>query len=171
MTTTLKRQDASEARTELLQHLARNVHSFVQSEKEPRHKTVSWTFKATPKSQAPQWLDPTTKAINNLSWDESNLPDGASPPNPKAGADLLCLLITVLEDNTPAPNGVIPTWRGGVAAEWHTGGFSLEIECDPDGTADYLFARPDAEEYEGPLDPENHETLMRFKEHLALLPK
>lgn len=166
MTTAVKRQN--EGQTELLQRFAQNVHGIVQREKEPISKTVSWTFTAT---QNPQWLDPTAKAINNLPWDESNLPDGASPPNPKAGADLLSLLITVLEDNTPAPNGVIPTWRGGVAAEWHTGGFSLEIECDPDGTADYLFSRPDAEEYEGPLDPENHETLMRFKEHLALLPK
>ena len=99
-----------------------------------------------------KWLGPTTAAIARLPWYETNLPDGRYAPQPEAAAELLWLLVRALDDNTVPPTGIVPTWRGGVAAEWHIGGFDLEIECDPDRTIEYNFAGPGIEEYEGPVD-------------------
>ena len=87
-----------------------------------------------------QWLESTTKALNRLPWQETDLPDGRIPPKPEAAAELLWLLLNALEDNTIDPTAIIPTSRGGVAAEWHVGGIDLEIECDPDGAIEYNFA-------------------------------
>ena len=68
-----------------------------------------------------QWLEATAKALNRLPWQETNLPDGRMPPKPEAAAALLWLLLNALEDNTIDPTAIIPTSRGGVAAEWHAG--------------------------------------------------
>ena len=114
-----------------------------------------------------QWLEPTTKALNRLPWQETNLPDGRISPKPEAAATLLWLLLNALDDSTIDPTGIIPTSRGGVAAEWHVGGFDLEIECDPEGTIEYNFAGPGIEEYEGPVDPD----LSRLRQHVGMLPK
>ena len=137
----------------------------------PRAVTVG--FQAVPTAgngQEPpviQWLDSTTKALNRLPWQERNLPDGKIPPKPEAAAALLWVLLNALEDNIIDPTAIIPTSRGGVAAEWHIGRIDLEIECDPDGTIEYNFAGPGTEEYEGPVDPE----LSQLKRHVGLLPK
>ena len=37
-----------------------------------------------------KWLEPTTKALNRLPWQETNLPDGRIPPKPEAAVGLLC---------------------------------------------------------------------------------
>ena len=138
-----------------------------------RPRAVSVSFKAVPttgQAQEPpdiQWLESTTRAVNRLPWLESNLPDGRVVPKPEAAANLLWLLLNVLEDSTIDPTAIIPTSRGGVAAEWHIGGIDLEIECDPDGTVEYNFAAPDAEEYEGPVDAD----LSQLKRHVGMLPK
>ena len=113
-----------------------------------------------------RWLGPTTAAIARLPWFETNLPDGRTPPQPEAAAALLWLLAMALDDDTIPPTGIIPTWRGGVTAEWHVNGFDLEIECDPSGTVEYNFAGPGMEEYEGPVD----EALVQLKRHVAMLP-
>ena len=113
------------------------------------------------------WLEPTTKALNRLPWQETNLPDGRVPPKPAAAAALLWLLLNALDDSTINPTAIIPTSRGGVAAEWHIGGVDLEIECDPDGATDYSFAAPGAEEYEGPVGPD----LSQLRIHIGMLPK
>ena len=98
---------------------------------------------------------------------KTNLPDGRMPPKPEAAAELLWLLLNALEDSTIDPTEIIPTSRGGVAAEWHIGGVDLEIECNPDGTIEYNFAGPDAEEDEGPVDQD----LIQLKQHVGMLPK
>ena len=114
-----------------------------------------------------RWLKSTTKALNRLPWEETNLPDGRIPPKPQAAAGLLWLLLNVLGDNTIGPTTIIPTSSGGVAAEWHLEGLDLEIECDPDGTIEYNFAGPGFEEYEGPADPD----FSQLKHHIGMLPK
>ena len=114
-----------------------------------------------------QWLESTTRAVNRLPWLETNLPDGRVVPKPEAAANLLWLLLNILEDSTVDPTAIIPTSRGGVAAEWHTGGIDLEIEGDPDGTVEYNFTAPDTDEYEGPLDAD----LSQLKRHVGMLPK
>lgn len=80
------------------------------------------------------WLEPTTKAINRSPYQETNIPDGRTAPKPEAAAALPWILINALEDKTIVPTAIIPTSRGGAAAEWHVVGHDLEIECDPDGT-------------------------------------
>lgn len=134
---------------------------------------VSVTFAAVPQdnpgettSSGIRWLSPTTAAMARLPWFETNLPDGRTPPQPEAAANLLWLMAMALENNTIPPTGIIPTWRGGVTAEWHVNGFDLEIECDPSGTIEYNFAGPGVEEYEGPVD----ETLSQLKWHVGMLP-
>ena len=136
-------------------------------------RSVSMTFQAVPSTRQAnepstiQWLSQVTKALNRLPWRETNLPDGRIAPKPEAAAALLWLLLNALDDSTIDPTAIIPTSRGGVAAEWHAGGFDLEIECDPDGTAEYNFAGPGIEEYEGPMDPD----LTQLRSHIAMLPK
>ncbi len=114
-----------------------------------------------------KWLEPTTKALNRLPWQETNLPDGRVPPKPKAAAALLWLLLNTLDDSTIDPTAIIPTSRGGVAAEWHVGGVDLEIECDPDGAIEYNFAATGTQEYEGPAGPD----LSQLRRHVGMLPK
>ena len=138
-----------------------------------RPRAVSFSFQAVPGAgdgeEAPpiQWLESTAKALNRLPWQERNLPDGRIPPKPEAAAELLWLLLNALEDNTIDPTAIIPTSRGGVAAEWNVGGIDLEIECDPDGAIEYNFAGPGIEEYEGPVEPD----LSQLKRHVGMLPK
>ena len=114
-----------------------------------------------------RWLEPTTAAIASLPWFETHLPDGRSAPKPEAAAALLWLLAMALDDDTIPPNGIVPSWRGGVTAEWHVNGFDLEIDCDPSGTIEYNFVGPGLGEFEGPVD----ETLSQLKRHIRMLPK
>jgi hypothetical protein len=100
----------------------------------------------------PVWAEPTIKAILALPWDRDNWADGATRTRPEAAANLLLVLVNTLKDDTPPPTSVVPTWCGGVQAEWHIGGFDLEIESEPDGTIEYNFAGPGVGEYEGPVD-------------------
>ena len=144
------------------------------AEKAITGRRVSATFNAVlqdnsavPGNPEIRWLEPTTTAIARLPWFETNLPDGRTPPQPEAAATLLWLLAMALDDNTLPPTGIIPSWRGGVTAEWHVNGFDLEIECDPSGTIEYNFAGPGIEEYEGPVD----ETLSQLKRHVGMLPQ
>ena len=54
---------------------------------------------------------------------------GRIPPKPEAAAEVLWLLLNVLEDNTIDPTAIIPTSSGVIEVEWHVGGVDLEIEC------------------------------------------
>ena len=107
----------------------------------------------------PEWFEPTIKAMANLPWDEDNWREGAVRTQPNAVALLLALLAKVLDDAAPPP-AIVPTWRGGVQAEWHRKGIYLEIEADPDASLEYYFLS-DTEEYEGSLTSHNLPELIR----------
>ena len=109
--------------------------------------------------EEPAWFEPVVKSLARLPWDDDNWNDDAKPTQPQAAARLLALLARILDDGTPPPT-LVPTWRGGVQAEWHEKGVYLEIESDPDGALEYYF-ESDAEEYEGPLTVENLPELVR----------
>lgn len=96
------------------------------------------------------WFQPTIEATAKLRWGIERLPDGARGTQPQAVADLLRLLATVLDNESPSPS-IVPTWRGGVQAEWHENGVILEIEVDPDGSVEYYFSGH-GEEYEGLIE-------------------
>ena len=99
----------------------------------------------------PQWLQPTIQRMLALPWDDGNWNDDARPTDPAAAAKLLILLVSTLDDTAPTPT-IVPTWRGGVQAEWHTNGVDLEIEVDPTEPAQYFFfSHADEEEYEEPV--------------------
>lgn len=95
------------------------------------------------------WLEVVTAEVAGLPWYEGNLPDGRTPPQPKAAVEMVSLLAAVLESDTISPSSVNTTWSGGVAVEWHIGGIDLEIACQPDGTAEYSFEDRLGEEREG----------------------
>ena len=76
----------------------------------------------------PAWVEPTVRSLGKLlqlspDWDTY----GGSPVNPKCIAAALELALCTLQDDTPVPS-VVPTSRGGLQFEWHTGGVDLEIE-------------------------------------------
>ena len=110
-------------------------------------------------AEEPQWFEPVVKAMAGLPWDDDNWNDDAKPTQPDAAARLLVLLTDILDDATPPPH-MIPTWRGGLQAEWHEKGGYLEIESDPDGWLEYYFWN-DSEEYEGPLTADDLPELIR----------
>ena len=114
-----------------------------------------------------RWSKPTIKALCNLPWGIENLPDSRKPPVLEAAAGLLALLTVVLEDETMPPTSIVPTSRGGVAAEWHVNGFDLEIEFDPEPHIEYNFAGPGVKEYEGPVDKD----FQNLKDHVRMLPR
>ena len=95
------------------------------------------------------WLEVVAEEVAGLPWYEWNLPDGRTPPQPKAAVELVSLLAAVLENDTISPSSVNTTWGGGVAVEWHIGGIDLEIACQPDGTAEYSYEDRLGEEHEG----------------------
>ena len=98
----------------------------------------------------PQWLEPTIRRMLDLPWDVDNWNDDAKPTDPGAAADLLILLTSILDADAPTPS-IVPTWRGGVQAEWHRNGVDLEIEVDPAEPIGYYFRSP-TEEYEELVD-------------------
>ena len=95
------------------------------------------------------WLEVVTEKVSRLPWYAENLPDGRTPPQPKAAVEMVSLLAAVLESDTISPSSVNTTWSGGVAVEWHIGGIDLEIACQPDGAAEYSFEDRLGEEREG----------------------
>ena len=99
-----------------------------------------------------RWLRPTIEGLSRLPWDDVNPPDGRKPLEERAAGKLLWLLCQVMGNETIPPTSIVPTWRGGVTAEWHVNGFDLEIEADPSGTLEFSFAGPGMKEYEGPVD-------------------
>ena len=88
-------------------------------------------------------------AVCALSWEAADERDGRKPLDAGAVGGLLILLPSLLEDSTLPPTSIIPTWRGGVTAEWHVNGFDLEVSSDPDGTRIYFFVGPGVPEGEG----------------------
>ena len=117
-------------------------------------RSVEFTFRAVPRGETDAeraWLEFVTEEIASLPWYETNLPDGRTPPQPKAAVGLISLLAAALKSDTIAPSSVNTTWAGGVAVEWHIGGIDLEIASQPDGTAEFSFEDDKGEEHEGPV--------------------
>ena len=113
-----------------------------------------------------KWLRPAVQDIINLPWNETGLPDGRKPPSPAAAAELVLLMVRVLDDGAPPPNSINPTGDGGVTAQWRLPGYGLEIFCEPGEPPDY-FVRTAVLEHEG-LVEENPEL---FRTHLGLMPR
>ena len=137
MTTTISGKSASEHAV-----IREIFHSL--AEKEMKGSNVEATFQAVPKEKTYSgtgWLEFVAEEIASLPWYETNLPDGRTPPQPKAAVGLICLLAATLEIDTIAPSSVNTTWAGGVAVEWHIGGVDLEIACQPNGAAEFSFER------------------------------
>lgn len=122
------------------------------------------TAPALPTMDSPPWFEPTIQAMLALPWDNDNWNDDAAATHPGAAATLLTVLVSVLDNATPPPD-IVPTWRGGVQAEWHRNGVALEIEADPDGALEYYF-RSLTEEYEESVLP-NIERLTRLARSLS----
>ncbi len=162
MTTTTSSRAESE-RT-VIQEIFR---SLAEREKEGRSVTV--TFQAVPTEKTGDdtgWLEFVAREMASLPWYESNLPDGRTPPQPRAAVGLISLLATALESDTIAPSSVNTTWPGGVAVEWHISGIDLEIACQPDGTVEFSFEDQLGEEYEGTAT----EDMAQLKQFVSRLP-
>ena len=75
----------------------------------------------------PAWIIPTIQTMQELldlppGWDSY----GAQTIDFEPVISALDLLANLMQPNTPMP-AVVPTNRGGVQLEWHTGGIDLEI--------------------------------------------
>ena len=134
------------------------------AEREMTGRSVQLTFRAVPKEKTGNqadnqegWLEFVVREVAALPWHESNLPDGRTPPQPRAAVGLISLLATALERDTITPSSVNTTWAGGVAVEWHIGGIDLEIACQPDGTAEFNFEDQLGEEQEGTVTADTTE--------------
>lgn len=162
MTTTTSSRAESE-RT-VIQEIFRSL-----VEREIEGRSVGVTFQAVPTEKTGGdigWLEFVTREMASLPWYESNLPDGRTPPQPRAAVGLISLLAEVLESDTIAPTSINTTWPGGVAAEWHIGGIDLEIACQPDGTTEFSFEDRLGEEYEGTAA----EDIAQLKQFIGRLP-
>jgi hypothetical protein len=149
----------------------RVIREIFQSlaEREIRVKDVYTTSPAALREKTGDdtgWLEFVTRGMASLPWYESNLPDGRTPPQPRAAVGLISLLATVLESDTIAPSSVNTTWPGGVAVEWHISGIDLEIACQPDGTVEISFEDRFGEEYEGTAT----EDMAQLKQFIGRLP-
>lgn len=139
------------------------------AEREIRIKDVNSTSPAAPRGKTggdTGWLEFVTREMASLPWYEVNLPDGRTPPQPRAAVGLISLLATALESDTIAPSSVNTTWPGGVAVEWHISGIDLEIACQPDGTVEFSFEDQLGEEYEGT----DAEDMVQLKQFVSRLP-
>ena len=122
------------------------------AEKEISRRKPDTPPRAAPREEGGKekgWLEVVAEGVSRLPWYEGNIPDGRTPPQPKAAVEMVSLLAAVLEPETISPSSVNTTWSGGVAVEWHIGGIDLEIACQPDGTAEYSFEDRLGEEREG----------------------
>ena len=133
--------------------LKSELQSYVQDLSKPagNPRTVSVTFTATPH---PNWLAKVMEDARHLPWHEHDMPDDRQPTQVAPATALLFFLLETMEDNSKPPTALVPTSRGGAAAEWYTRGFHLEIESNPGEVIEYSFSSPEEEEYDGPAGPD-----------------
>ena len=92
--------------------------------------------------RAPEWLGRTEEALQSLltlpeNWDSY----GARVIEPRAVHVAIELLRSIVHLGTPQAV-VVPTNRGGIQVEWHTGGIDLEIEITADSEVRVLYENP-----------------------------
>ena len=90
----------------------------------------------------PAWVEPTLKTLGQLvllrpGWDSY----GARPVDPARAWAVWPLLTSVMREDSPPP-AVVPTGRGGVQLEWHTGGVDIEVEVTATGLVDVSCEDP-----------------------------
>lgn len=97
---------------------------------EGSHRAISEASTASIESpwNGPSWIEPVVHRL----WELLQLPRNWSsyrsePVRPELATALLRLLLEVMADDTPPP-AVVPTASGGLQAEWHRGGYDLELE-------------------------------------------
>lgn len=77
----------------------------------------------------PGWIEPVVQKLGELLQLPRNWSSYRSEPvRAEIATALLQLLLEVMADETPPP-AVVPTASGGLQAEWHRGGYDLEIEA------------------------------------------
>lgn len=79
----------------------------------------------------PRWVEPTLRTLGQLlllptDWDSF----GGRAVHPSCVWSAWDLLRSVMRPDSPAP-AVVPTNRGGVQLEWHSGAIDVEIEIEP----------------------------------------
>ena len=95
------------------------------------------------------WFRPTLEAMVDL-HSRSSAPDWETEKiRYSAMHAMLNVLANTLDSQTPPP-AIVPTWEGGLQAEWHRNGVDLEIEVGPDREAEYYFFS-ESEEIESPV--------------------
>lgn len=103
-------------------------------------------------SQLPGWLLPTVEQIQELlqllpDWDSY----GALPIDPDNAVTLVEVLLSALPDDCPVPQ-LVPATDGNLQAEWHDGGFDIELLCEhPTKIRLYVAERASGREVENIL--------------------
>lgn len=90
------------------------------------------------------WLEETLNRMESLPFNKDNWSDGAKKTDRKAVDRLVEVLAQILPDDAPAP-AIVPTWLGGVQAEWHRNGIDLEISANPREPVEYYFSNGEYE--------------------------
>lgn len=108
--------------------------------------------------QKPKWFQPVLHEIAALPWTTNIWSSDANRMQPAAVVRMLNVLVEILTEWTPTPS-IVPTWEGGVQAEWHRNGVDLEIEVSPKGEIEYFFKGPDDYEKEGRAEDDIHKLI------------
>lgn len=100
----------------------------IEQGRTPRSIEIGW-----PGTKLPRWGTPLLKALQEVvllpeNWNSY----GARRVTPDAIVATIVLLMRTMSDDTPLPV-VVPTVRGGVQLEWHTGSVDLEMTISPVG--------------------------------------
>ncbi|MBM3735917.1 MAG: hypothetical protein FJW39_09045 [Acidobacteria bacterium] len=75
----------------------------------------------------------------------------AKPVSRECAEEAIRLLDELLEFNTPLPS-VVPTVRGGIQLEWHTGGVNIEVYVNSSQDVSFFAERLDSDQFiESPL--------------------
>ena len=85
-----------------------------------------------------KWFKSTLEKFLALPFHTDNWSTGANRTQWSAMQQLFNVLLPVLPDDAPTPD-IVPTWLGGVQAEWHRKGLDLEIYANPGEAVEYFF--------------------------------
>jgi hypothetical protein len=91
-----------------------------------------------------KWLQSTVEKSLTLPFHKDNWSNGAKRTERGAVQQLFNVLLSVLPDDAPTPD-IVPTWLGGVQAEWHRNGVDLEVSVNPGEAVEYYFSSGDDE--------------------------